>query len=215
MQDSPADVANDTSDANTTLLSMEQRGSTDATTKGPDKSEGSSSTEQRDPATDNLNYGAKTSISRSPQGDPIANVTSNGPAAETTRSQFSPGTWTLSLFTGAALTVTIVYAWAVSMKPGPITKIVPSGETISLNVLRICSEVTGILLVALWTSVLEVILWVNAGSTNGMTMTSLLEISPTTRIMGLLHLLLWNGKSLHRLWVVKRYAPVLRNRLTR
>lgn len=120
-------------------------------------------------------------------------------------------TWKLASFTGALLAITIVYAWAVSVISGPLSKLVPPSVSSSLLVLRITTEVTGILLGILCASTLEVILWGTAGSGKGITTASLLGISPTTGLKGLLLLLGWktnpDGRGDHHLWVAKRYIP--------
>ena len=79
-------------------------------------------------------------------------------------------TWLFALFTGAWLFMTIVYAWAVSMTTGPLTKLVPPSETTSLNVLRVGSEIAGILLASLASSALSVGLWASASSDKGISM---------------------------------------------
>jgi len=123
--------------------------------------------------------------------------------------QINAGTWTLALVTGLSLTLTIVYAWAVSVTSGPLTNLVPPSPSKSLNILRISSDVVGALLTALCTSTLEVMVWAAASSDKGITMSSFLGMSSSTGVLGLAYLLGWKGDSEarchHRIWVGTRY----------
>jgi hypothetical protein len=117
-------------------------------------------------------------------------------------------TWVLALIAGVWLAATIVYSWAVSVTTGPLTKLVPHNISQSLTVLRVASEVTGLLLSALCASTLEVIVWAVASSKRGITMPSFLGISSSTGIFGLQYLLKWKtnprDNDHHRIWVGKR-----------
>jgi hypothetical protein len=117
-------------------------------------------------------------------------------------------TWVLALIAGIWLAATLVYAWAVSVTTGPLTKLVPHSVSRSLTVLRVASEVAGFLLAALCASTLEVIVWAVASSKRGITMSSFLGISSSTGIFGLPYLLKWKtnprDRDYHRIWVGKR-----------
>jgi len=99
----------------------------------------------------------------------------------------------LVLATGAVLAVTIIYAWATSMTTGPLIRFIPSGYSDSLLVLRVLTEVSGNLLKVLYASTLDVVLWAKASSQQGITLRSLLGLSSTTGIRGLLKLLRWKN----------------------
>ena len=116
-------------------------------------------------------------------------------------------TWGVALVTGAALVSTIIYAWAVALSSGPnrLSPLIPGSESTTLRILNALAQTSAVLLTTLCASTLEVILWATASSPAGITMPSLLSISPSTGIMGLFKLLFWKGKDLHLLWVVKRF----------
>ena len=107
-------------------------------------------------------------------------------------------TWLLAFVTAGVLTFTIVYAWALSMTTGPLTKLVYPSTTGSLTVLRATSEITGILLGMLCVATLQIVFWAAASSDDGISLSSLLGISPSTGVTGLLYLLSWKSNTKDR-----------------
>jgi len=120
-------------------------------------------------------------------------------------------TWVIAFVTGAVLVFTIVYAWAVALSgnPNSLTHLVPGSESTTLRILNALAQTSAFLLTTLCASTLEVLVWATASSPAGITMPSLLAISPSTGMMGLFKLLFWEGKDLHLLWVGKRFQANL------
>lgn len=126
----------------------------------------------------------------------------------TTNIGLSIWTYLLTLGTGLLLGITIVYAWALTETSGPLTKLIPHSLSLSLNVLRVTSEVTGMILAGLCATTLQATAWTFASARNGTAMSSFLGISPSTGIVGLAFLFIWKrcpGGDYHHLWVAKRY----------
>ena len=121
-------------------------------------------------------------------------------------------TWKLALVTFLFLVLTLIYAWATTTTSGPLTRLIPLSESNSLLVLRILTEITGLLLATLcglgWTA----LLWGNANSQKGISLASFLALSSTTGFRGLVLLLGWketsDGSSRHLLWIGKRHFPL-------
>ena len=115
----------------------------------------------------------------------------------------------VAIVAGCLLILSSIYAWALSLTTGPLTRIIPPNPW-DLTILRIFSELAKIFLGFSWNSALEVVLWAASGSKRGITMTSLLAISPTTKPVGLFRLLLWNGSHRnHLFWTAIKYSPLL------
>jgi len=129
-------------------------------------------------------------------------------------SQFQLNLWTLVLGGVAVVTLllTIVYTWSLAVTTGPLTKWVPSPTT-AFRALRISTDVVAIVLTAFCSSTLEVIVWANASTRKGITLSSFLGISSSTGFLGLICLLGWrknpNGTDHHRMWVCLRYAWII------
>jgi len=121
-------------------------------------------------------------------------------------------TWKLALVTFLFLVLTLIYSWATTTTSGPLTRLIPLSESNSLLVLRILTEITGLLLATLcglgWTA----LLWGNANSQKGISLASFLALSSTTGFRGLVLLLGWketsDGSSRHLLWIGKRHFPL-------
>jgi hypothetical protein len=117
-------------------------------------------------------------------------------------------TWKLALVTFLFLVLTVIYTWATTTTAGPLTRLIPLSESNSLLVLRILTEITGLLLATLcglgWTA----LLWGNANSQKGISLASFLALSSTTGFRGLVLLLGWketsDGTSQHLFWIGKR-----------
>jgi len=124
--------------------------------------------------------------------------------------------WTLVAVTGAWFAGTIVYSLAVSSTTGLLQQFLPlsHGPTVTVRILRILSEGTSILFAALVSTTLDALLWAVASAKLGVSMSTLLSLSQSTQLFGLLELLfLWrrarSGGDFHVLVAIFRYLSCL------
>jgi hypothetical protein len=117
-------------------------------------------------------------------------------------------TWFLASVTGVWLVLTLVYTFAASSSDNKLASLVPMGGSAAITALRILTEGSAILLTALIASTLEIVQWAASCSKDGITISSILGISPSTRLFGLFSLLRWRttleGKDHHLTWVGMR-----------
>src|SRR5947207_2518887 len=121
--------------------------------------------------------------------------------------------WLTSFLTGAWLLMTVIYAWALTLKSGGLASLVPTNTARAVVTLQILSGGATFLLGQLISLTLETVVWAAACSSNGVTFASFLGTSPSTGFFGLLELLRWKpdllGRNPHRFWVVTRYYHFL------
>jgi len=115
--------------------------------------------------------------------------------------------------TGIFLTLTFVYAWAIAHTTGSLTSLVPARTATAVGALAVLSHVSSFLLMSLCASTLEAVVWTLASCKEGLTVSSLLAISPTTGVAGLFRLLgrknSEEGQDNHRKWVGFRHVVLL------
>jgi len=116
--------------------------------------------------------------------------------------------WALVMITGIWFVITTIYAWAVASTSGPLIRLVPSNASHTITILRILTEAASTLFAALCATTLEVVFWALASSERGIALPSLLGMSSSTGLFGLLALLLWKpkGKWSHYFWVATRWV---------
>jgi len=125
-------------------------------------------------------------------------------------SPFSLNIFTIVLasFTIALTMFSIVFVVASTSTVSPLARIIPQGYALSLNLLRIVTEIVGLLLAALCDSVLEVIVWRLVSGVDGLPLSSMLGISPSTGFLGLCRLLFFwpnvSSADSHRFWACIR-----------
>jgi hypothetical protein len=119
-------------------------------------------------------------------------------------------TWLLVLVAGFSLLFTATYAAALSSSTGTLGNLITSvaSPSTSVRVLRILSEVTSLLFVAVINVTLDHFIWTAASSDKGLPVSTLLSISSSTTIIGLLDLLRWNAVGLHRISILLRFHPL-------
>src|SRR5947207_986016 len=119
--------------------------------------------------------------------------------------------WVTSFLTGVWLLMAVIYAWALTLKSGGLTSLVPTSTARAVVTLQILSGGTTFLLGQLVSLPLETVVWAAACSSSGITVASFLGTSPSTGLFGLLELLRWkpDGSNPHRFWVVTRYYHLL------
>jgi len=113
----------------------------------------------------------------------------------------------LWFFSLAALVITSVYVMALVSVDGPLKIFVPLGASWPLAILVISTEIVTILLVELYSLVLERIGWSCSTSARGVTLASFLGISPTTSFEGLWGLATHSipmSQGWYRLWILAR-----------
>jgi hypothetical protein len=115
-------------------------------------------------------------------------------------------TWLLVLVTGISLFSTAVYAASLASSTGTLGKLITSvaSPTTAVRILRILSEATSLLFVALINVTLDEFIWTAASSEKGITMSTLLSVSSSTSVFGLLELFTWNAVGLHHISVLLR-----------
>ena len=124
--------------------------------------------------------------------------------------------WLLMLVTGLSLAFTVTYAAALSSSTGRLPVLITSFTSPSeaVRILRILSEATSILLTAAVACTLDIIMWTAACRERGISMSTLLSISSSTSLLGLLQLLRWKGAGRHHLLTVLiRFASPDKQRL--
>lgn len=101
--------------------------------------------------------------------------------------------WLLAGFTAIWIALTVLFAWAVYASPESqvAQKFIPSSSSDTLAVLRFLSEGVAIFLTALVAIALELFMWGLAGRPGGVSVSTLLGMSHTTGLSGLLRLLRW------------------------
>ena len=116
--------------------------------------------------------------------------------------------WLLAIATGVSLMFTVAFASALSSSTGEVSMFITAvtSPPEAVRILRILSEVTSILLAALVVSAFKAIMWTAASSQKGLAVSTLLSITPTTGIFGLLHLLRWKAAGRHYLTTLMRLA---------
>jgi len=114
--------------------------------------------------------------------------------------------WVILVATGLWIVATVLYALAVSRTDGILHQFIPisHGPTVTVRILRVLSEGIAILLIALINSTLDAVLWAAASSKAGVSMSTILSLSRSTELFGLLELLfLWrkpkSGRDFHTL----------------
>lgn len=114
--------------------------------------------------------------------------------------------WALAVLTGIWFAFTTIYAWAVATTVGPLTQLVPSNAANTITILRILTEGASNLFAVLIASTLEVVFWALASSKKGIALPSLLGMSSSTGLFGLLALLAWSpqGRWFHYSWLATR-----------
>lgn len=120
--------------------------------------------------------------------------------------------WMLLVTSGIWIAFTVLYALAVSSTDGMLHQLVPlsHGPTVTVRILRVMSEGVAILLFALISSTLDAVLWAASSTKGGITMSTVLGLSRSTELMGLLELLfIWRkarrGRDFHTLISIIRY----------
>jgi hypothetical protein len=114
--------------------------------------------------------------------------------------------WLILATSGLWIGATFVYALAVSSTSGLLHEILPvsHGPTTMVRILRVLSEGVSILLLALIGTTLDAVLWAAASTRGGASMSTLLGLSRSTELFGLLELLFfWRtahyGRDFHTL----------------
>ena len=115
-------------------------------------------------------------------------------------------TWVLVFIAGASLCCTVVYAVSLSSSTGTLGRLITSvaSPSTAVRILRILSEATSLLFVALINLTLDQFIWTAASNDRGITMSTLLSVSSSTSVFGLLELLTWNAVGLHHISVLLR-----------
>jgi hypothetical protein len=121
-------------------------------------------------------------------------------------SKQSVWTWVLVFVTGASLFCTAIYAVSLSSTTGTLGRLITSvaSPSTAVRILRILSEATSLLFVALINLTLDQFIWTAASSERGITMSTLLSVSSSTSVFGLLELLTWDAVGLHHISVLLR-----------
>lgn len=132
------------------------------------------------------------------------------------KTTFKQNKWIVALciFTGLWLVATIIFAAAVAISGTLSLWLIPTNTAYSVLILRALSEGVSLSITALLAWTLGILLWTSVSRPEGVPVPSMLAMSPTTRILGLLELLKWKSQSgsrglikPHILWVVIRFYP--------
>jgi len=130
------------------------------------------------------------------------------------KATFRQNKWILALciLTGLWLVATIIFATAVATSGTLSLWLIPTNTAYSVLILRALSEGASLSLTALLAWTLGILLWTHVSRPEGVPVPTILAMSPTTRLLGLLELLRWkNGigsrglVNYHTLWVVIRF----------
>ena len=120
-------------------------------------------------------------------------------------------TWLLAAVTGLLLLFTILYACVIASSSGAVGSFISHTITASeaLLTLRALSEVLTALFGLLITSSTVAVMWAMASTSDGITVSTWLSMSPNTSWSGLLELFKWrsyrNGsRDFHFRWIIAR-----------
>lgn len=98
----------------------------------------------------------------------------------------------LVFITGVWLAAAIVYGFAAATTGGLSRLLMPTTTANAVLTLRVLSEGVNVSLAALIGSTLTLIMWTTVSSAKGASLSTVLALSPTTGVPGLLQLLTWN-----------------------
>lgn len=112
----------------------------------------------------------------------------------------------LAAWTFLWLIPTILYLSGSATTTGFLTRLVPDSYSLSVNILRILTEICGILLAALCNSVIQLVSWRLVSSSGGLPLSSMLAMSPASNVSALLKLMRWESPkgNHHRYWILLR-----------
>jgi hypothetical protein len=140
---------------------------------------------------------------------------SHGPGSFKTTLKQNKWVLALCIFTGLWVVATIIFAAAVASSGTLALWLIPTNTAYSVLILRALSEGASLSLTALLAWTLGILLWTGVSRPEGVPVPTMLAMSPTTRILGLLELVKWKSQSVsrgliknHILWVIIRFYPI-------